>query len=67
MEFKFNDFSTPEKKCCLKMKEVLQAQVYEEAKDMTDEEILVYFHTSTNQSFLNGLKRKNKLFITYSI
>jgi len=40
------NFSTSEKEfCCLKMKEVLQARVYEKTKDMTDEEVVVYFNT----------------------
>ena len=44
----FSDFSTPEKEfCCLKMKEVIQAQIYEEIKDMTDEEVLAYYKRPT--------------------
>ena len=38
---------TPIKKekkfCCLKMKEEIQAKIYEETKDMTPEERLAYF------------------------
>ena len=44
------DFSTPEKEfCCLKMKEVIQAKIYEEIKDMTSEERLAYFKTKAQK------------------
>ena len=56
------DFSTPEKEfCCLKMKEVIQAQIYEEIKDMTDEEVVAYFNTPTDQPLFNRLRNKNKV------
>jgi hypothetical protein len=42
----FSDFSTPEKEfCCLKMKEVIQAQIYEETKNMTAEELMAYYNS----------------------
>ena len=51
------DFSTPEKKfCCLKMKEVLQARVYEKIKDMTPEERVAYINTPTDQPFFVWLR-----------
>ena len=55
------DFSTPEKKfCCLKMKEVIQAQIYEETKDMTTEELLAYFKKPTDQPLFKRLREKQK-------
>ena len=54
-----SDFSTPEKKfCCLKMKEVLQANVYEETKNMTDKEILAYFNREPDFEPFRKLWRK---------
>ena len=53
------DFSTPEKKfCCLKMKEVLQARVYEKTKNMTSEEVVAFFNTPTDQPFFQWLREK---------
>ena len=55
------DFSTPEKKfCCLKMKEVLQAIVYEKTKDMTTEELLVYYKNRREQSIFKHIREKQK-------
>ena len=53
------DYSTPEKKfCCLKMKEVIQAQIYEEIKDMTDAEVIAYFNKPTGlEPFATQRKR----------
>ena len=51
------DFSTPEKEfCCLKMKEVLQAIVYEKVKDMTQEERVAYFNRPKENSIFQHLK-----------
>ena len=55
------DFSTPEKEfCCLKMKEVLQARVYEKIKDMTDKEVVAFFNTPTDQPLFQRLRAKQK-------
>ena len=56
------DFSTPEKEfCCLKMKEVIQAKIYEETKDMTTEEVLAYFKKkSQNSPLWQRLLTRNK-------
>ena len=55
------DFSTPEKEfCCLKMKEVLQARVYEKVKDMTPEERVAYINTPTDQPLFKRLREKQK-------
>ena len=55
------DFSTPEKKfCCLKMKEVIQAQIYEETKDMTREEVLAYFNIPKEKSNFKHVREKQK-------
>ena len=54
---KFNDFSTPEKEfCCLKMKEVLQARVYEKTKDMTTEEVLAYYKNRRTKSIFKHIR-----------
>jgi len=37
---------------CLKMKEEIQAKIYEEIKDMSSEEILAYFHKKSQNSAL---------------
>ena len=51
------DFSTPKKEfCCLKMKEVIQAQIYEEIKNMTAEERLAYFKKPTDQPLFKRLR-----------
>ena len=55
MEFK--DFSTPEKEfCCLKMKEVLQAMLYEKVKDMTPEERVAYINTPKEKSIFKHIR-----------
>jgi len=51
------DFSTPEKEfCCLKMKEVIQAKIYEEIKDMTPEERLAYFKIPKEKSMFKHIR-----------
>ena len=51
------DFSTPEKEfCCLKMKEVIQAKIYEEIKDMTDKEVVAYFKIPKEQSIFKHIR-----------
>ena len=53
------NFSTPEKDfCCLKMKEVLQAIVYEKTKDMTPEERVAYINEPTDQPFFKWLREE---------
>jgi len=53
----FSDCSTPEKEfCCLKMKENIQAEIYNEIKDMTDKEVVAYFNTPTDQPFFQWLR-----------
>ena len=54
---------------CLKMKEEIQAKIYEEIKDMSAEEELAYFNKSLeNDTFWQGLvnrdnARKNAAFV----
>jgi len=51
------DFSTPEKKfCCLKMKEVIQAKIYEETKDMSNAEVLTYFNIPKEKSMFKHIR-----------
>ena len=39
---------------CLKMKEEIQAKIYEEVKDMTPEERVAYFHIPVDQDPFRG-------------
>jgi hypothetical protein len=56
------DYSTPEKEfCCLKMKEVIQAQIYEETKDMTTKEYLAYIKKGAKESPLWQRLKATKL------
>ena len=49
---------------CLKMKEEIQAKIYEEIKDMSSEEILAYFNEKSKNSVLwqRLVKRDNENF-----
>ena len=55
---------------CLKMKEEIQAKIYEEIKDMSAEEELAYFHKRSQTSALwqrlvnRDNARKNATFVT---
>ena len=58
---KFSYFSTPEKEfCCLKMKDVLQAIVYEETKNLTIEERINYSRSNRENGRLSRFY-KNKI------
>ena len=41
---------------CIKMKRAIQAQIYEETKDMTKEELLAYYSKPTDQPFFQWLR-----------
>jgi hypothetical protein len=44
---------------CLKMKEEIQAKIYEEIKDLSSSEIFEYFHKkSQNNTWWQGLKER---------
>ena len=46
---------------CLKMKEEIQAKIYEEIKDMSSSEIVAYFNEKTkNNPFWQSLVNRNK-------
>jgi len=47
---------------CLKMKEEIQAKIYEEIKDLSSEEILAYFNEKSQNSVLwqRLVKRDNE-------
>ena len=42
---------------CLKMKQEIQAKIYEEIKDMTTEERLLYFHIPPEQDPFRGYNK----------
>ena len=41
---------------CLKMKEEIQAKIYEETKDMTNAEVLNYFNIPKEQSIFKHIR-----------
>jgi len=41
---------------CIKMKREIQAQIYEETKNMTTEEVLAYYNKPTDQPFFQWLR-----------
>jgi hypothetical protein len=47
---------------CLKMKEEIQAKIYEETKDMSSSEVLAYFNNKSQNSALwqRLIKRDNE-------
>jgi hypothetical protein len=57
-----SDFNTPEKEfCALKMKEVIQAKIYEEIKDMTFAELRArYDKNLENDAFWQKLVKRDK-------
>ena len=52
--------NTEKKFSCLQMKDEIQAQIYEETKDMTTEEILAYFKRPTDQPLFQRLRERQR-------